>query len=149
MRVVYQRVSEASVWVDGEVVGSVGRGAMLLVGVAAGDDERDAETVAEKVSVLRVHADEAGKMNRSLLDIGGEVLVVSQFTLLGDTRKGRGPSFVKAAPPEEGLRLYQSVCAHLRARGLKVAEGVFGAHMQVRLVNDGPVTLLLDTRATD
>ncbi len=149
MRVVYQRVSEASVWVDGEVVGSVGRGAMLLVGVAAGDDERDAETVAEKVSVLRVHADEAGKMNRSLLDIGGEVLVVSQFTLLGDTRKGRRPSFVKAAPPEEGLRLYQSVCAHLRARGLKVAEGVFGAHMQVRLVNDGPVTLLLDTRATD
>jgi D-tyrosyl-tRNA(Tyr) deacylase len=145
MRAVVQRVSRAEVRVEGRATGAVGRGFLVLLGVAQGDDEGAAEALADKVAALRIFEDEGGKMNRALAEVGGGVLVVSQFTLLGDTRKGNRPSFGAAAPPEVAERLYQRFCALLREKGLPVATGVFRAHMEVELVNDGPVTLLLDT----
>jgi len=146
MRAVVQRVSRAQVRVDGAVSGEVGRGLVVLLGVARGDGADDARSLAEKVALLRVFEDAAGKMNLSVLDVGGAALVVSQFTLLGDGRKGNRPSFIEAAPPEEADALYQAFCQHLRGRGLAVATGVFRAHMEVELVNDGPVTILLDSK---
>ena len=147
MRAVIQRVSRASVTVGGAVVGSVGKGFLLLLGVTHGDDEADAAWLAEKVAHLRLFEDDEGKLNRSLLDEGGEVLVVSQFTLYGDCRKGRRPSFVAAAEPEKARKLYEDFVGRLRAQGPSVATGVFQAHMNVELVNDGPVTLVVDTPA--
>lgn len=145
MRAVVQRVSRAEVRVDGAVVGSIGRGLLVLLGVAQGDGESEARFLADKVARLRVFEDEAGKMNRSVADAGGGVLVVSQFTLLGDARKGNRPSFTAAAPPEVANALYERFCALLGERGLLVARGVFRARMDVELVNDGPVTILLDS----
>jgi D-tyrosyl-tRNA(Tyr) deacylase len=146
MRSVVQRVARGAVRVDRQVVGEIGHGLLVLLGVAAGDTETDARWTADKLAQLRIFEDEAGKMNRSVQDVGGGVLLVSQFTLLGDARKGNRPSFVGAAPPEEANALYESVAALLRARGLPVAQGVFRAHMEVESVNDGPVTLILDSR---
>jgi D-aminoacyl-tRNA deacylase len=146
MRSVVQRVARGAVRVDGVVVGEVGRGLLVLLGVAAGDGDADARWMADKLAQLRIFEDEAGKMNRSVADVGGAVLLVSQFTLLGDARKGNRPSFVAAAPPEEANALYEKVGSLLRARSLPVAQGVFRAHMEVESVNDGPVTLLLDSR---
>lgn len=145
MRVVLQRVSRAEVRVGGDVVGSVGRGHVLLVGFTAGDGAEEIEWMADKIVGLRVFPDDDGKMNRSLEDIGGELLVVSQFTLYGDVRKGRRPSFVDAARPEVAIPLYERFVEMLRGRGVRRVEtGEFGAAMEVDLVNDGPVTLVLD-----
>ncbi len=141
-----QRVNMAAVTVDGKVVGRIGCGLMVLLGVARDDTIEDALYLAEKSAGLRIFEDAEGKMNRSVADIGGAVLVVSQFTLLGDCRKGRRPGFSDAAPPGQADALYQSYVAALRERDLTVATGVFQADMQVELVNDGPVTLLLDSR---
>ncbi len=146
MRAVLQRVSEARVEVAGQEVGRIGRGLLVLLGVGAGDAMPDVRYLAEKTAGLRVFEDADGKMNRSLADSGGAVLVVSQFTLYGDCRKGRRPSFTPAAPPELAKSLYEDFVAHLRSLGLAVATGIFQADMQVHLVNDGPVTLLLDSR---
>jgi D-aminoacyl-tRNA deacylase len=146
VRAVVQRVSEASVLVDGAVTGSVGRGLCVLVGVGQNDSEEDARWLADKVADLRIFEDEQGKMNRSVLDMGGGVLAVSQFTLFGDARKGTRPGFTDAARPETAQPLYAKFCDALRARGLEVGEGVFRATMQVRIVNEGPVTLLLDSK---
>jgi D-tyrosyl-tRNA(Tyr) deacylase len=146
MRAVVQRVSRGAVRVDGAATGEVGRGLVVLLGVAAGDGDEDARWMADKVAQLRIFEDAEGKMNRSVEDVGGGVLVVSQFTLLGDARKGNRPSFVEAAPPEAANALYEKVCGRLRERGLPVGTGVFRAHMDVELVNDGPVTILLDSR---
>ena len=145
MRIVLQRVSEASVTVGGEVVSRIGPGLLLLVGVAVGDGEAQADWLAEKVVGLRIFGDGEGKMNLSVRDVGGEVLAVSQFTLLADTRKGKRPSFVRAAPPEEAEPLFDYFCERLRAAGVGPVEtGVFGAMMSVALVNDGPVTIVLE-----
>lgn len=145
MRVVLQRVREASVRIDGEVVGRIGRGQLLLTGIGRDDDEETVEWMAEKVVGLRIFADEEGKMNRSLHEVEGQLLVVSQFTLYGDASKGRRPSFVAAAGPERAEPLYEAFLAALEERApAKVASGEFGAMMEVDLVNDGPVTLLLD-----
>ncbi len=145
MRIVLQRVKEASVTVAGDKVSNIDRGLLLLVGVANGDGEPEADWLAEKVAGLRIMADEAGKMNRSVRDIGGAVLAVSQFTLLADTRKGKRPSFVGAAPPDEAARLFDYFCGRLRAAGGgRVQTGRFGAMMDVSLVNDGPVTIVLE-----
>lgn len=141
-----QRVSAAEVVVDGRPVGAIGRGLLVLVGVEKGDGPADAAWVAAKVRDLRCFPDEQDRMNRSVAEIGGGVLVVSQFTLCGDTRKGRRPSFDAAAPPEEARRLYEEVVRQLRADGLRVETGEFQATMAVSLVNDGPVTLLVDSR---
>jgi len=146
VRAVVQRVSEASVRVDGTLVGQIRRGLVVLLGVGVGDAASDAELLAEKVVNLRVFPDDAGQMNRSVLEVGGGLLVVSQFTLYGDARKGRRPSYVDAAPPEEAKRLYEHFVARVRPSGLDVATGVFRATMDVALVNEGPVTLLLDSR---
>ena len=146
VRGVVQRVSEASVRVDGEVVGTIGPGLVVLLGVGQGDAEADADYLADKVLNLRVFPDGAGQMNRSVLDVVGGLLVVSQFTLLGDVRKGRRPSYSDAAPPEEANRLYEHFVSRLRPSGLPVATGVFRATMDVALVNQGPVTILLDSR---
>ena len=146
MRAVVQRVSEASVRVDGAVGAAIGRGLLVLLGVGTGDSEDDADFLAEKVLNLRVFADEQGQMNRSLLDVRGGLLVVSQFTLYGDARRGRRPSYTDAAPPEEANRLYERFVSRVRPSGLEVATGVFRAMMDVALVNEGPVTLLLDSR---
>jgi len=146
MRAVLQRVSRASVTVNEEVVGAVGQGIMVLLGVAQGDTDQDALFLARKTAELRMFEDDQGKMNRSVEEIGGSVLVVSQFTLLADCRKGRRPGFSAAAPPDEANRLYEVFVAALRERGLVVATGVFQAEMQVALVNNGPVTFLLDTQ---
>lgn len=145
MRVLIQRVSEAAVRVDGQVVGEIGPGLLLLVGVQDGDTEAEASFLANKVANLRIFEDEAGKMNRSALDLGLSALVVSQFTLYADTRKGRRPSFIRAAAPEVASPLVEYLAQELRGLGLTVATGEFGAHMQVSLVNDGPVTIWLDT----
>ena len=140
MRAVIQRVERASVSVEGEIRGQIGAGFLVLIGVEEGDGDADFRYIAEKVPNLRVFEDEQGKMNRSLLDVGGELLAVSQFTLLGDARGGRRPSFITADP------MYERLVADWRARGIRVETGVFGAHMKVSLVNDGPVTILLDSR---
>jgi D-tyrosyl-tRNA(Tyr) deacylase len=145
VRAVVQRVSSASVEVDSQTVASIGAGLLVLLGVARGDGEREAQWLADKIAGLRVFEDQAGKMNLSVQEVGGAALVVSQFTLLGDCRRGRRPSFTDAAPPEEAERLYQVFAARLRETGLRTETGVFQAHMQVPLVNDGPVTLMLDT----
>ena len=148
MRAVVQRVSRGEVRVDGGVVGAVGRGFVVLLGVARGDAEADALALADKVAALRVFEDAAGKMNLALAEVGGGLLVISQFTLLGDARKGNRPSFIDAAGPEQGNTLYLAFCEALRGKGLPVATGIFRATMAVELVNDGPVTILLDsTRA--
>jgi D-aminoacyl-tRNA deacylase len=146
MRAVVQRVSRAAVRVDGSVTGEIGPGLLVLLGVARGDTETDAVQLAERVANLRVFPDEAGQMNLSVRDTGGALLVVSQFTLLGDCRRGRRPSYVEAAPPEEAVRLYERFVALARQGRLRVEEGVFRAMMDVELVNQGPVTLLLDSR---
>jgi len=143
---VVQRVSEASVRVGEEVVGAIGRGLLVLLGVEDSDTDRDAQYIAEKVVGLRIFNDDAGKFNRSLEEVEGSVLVISQFTLHGDCRKGRRPSFIQAARPETAVPLYEAVVRGIRERGFTVATGEFGAHMMVHLVNDGPVTLLLDSR---
>ena len=145
MRAVVQRVSEASVAVDGQMVGSIGRGLMVLVGCGEGDGSEEARALADKLANLRVFEDVEGKMNLSVLEIGGEVLVVPNFTLYGDCRKGRRPSFTGACVPESAARLVDEVAEALAGAGLTVARGEFGAHMQVSLTNDGPVTLLLAT----
>ncbi|HNA26057.1 MAG TPA: D-aminoacyl-tRNA deacylase [Nitrospira sp.] len=146
MKAVIQRVTRASVEVDGRIVGRIGAGLLVLLGVAKGDEERDLLYLVEKLHTLRIFADDQGKMNRSLVEVGGEVLLVSQFTLLGDTTKGRRPGFDRAAAPDEARIWYEEAVTRLRAVGVKVETGVFGAHMQVELLNDGPVTFLLDSR---
>ena len=145
MKALVQRVSEARVTVGDRVVGSIGRGLLVLLGVEHGDGEGEAELLARKIAHLRIFEDQAGKMNRSVLDIGGGVLAVSQFTLCADVRKGNRPSFIGAAPPELANPLYARVCEHVAALGVPVARGEFAAHMAVRLINDGPVTIWLDT----
>ena len=144
MRVVLQRVSRASVSIDGRTVGAIGRGFCLLVGLTHGDTDATVDWMAEKVAGLRLFTDAEGKMNLGLDEVGGALLVVSQFTLYGDTAKGRRPSFIDAARPEVAIPLYERFLAALRARGLTVAAGEFGADMQVAIHNDGPVTLILD-----
>ena len=144
MRAVLQRVREASVSVDGEVVGACGCGLAILLGVAEEDDEAAAERLAGKVARLRIFENESGRFDRSLLDVAGEALVVSQFTLIADTRKGNRPSFTDAAHPDVAEPLYERFCSALEAEGVRTARGVFGARMEVSLVNDGPVTIVLD-----
>ena len=146
VRAVVQRVSRAEVRVDGRATGSIGRGLAVLLGVAREDGEDDARLLADKIAALRVFEDAAGKMNLALAEVAGGVLVVSQFTLLGDARKGNRPSFVEAAAPQAANALYERFCALVREKGLPVATGVFRATMEVELVNDGPVTILLDSR---
>ncbi|MBU6434000.1 MAG: D-tyrosyl-tRNA(Tyr) deacylase [Nitrospirae bacterium] len=146
MKAVLQRVTRASVEVDGHAVGRIDAGLLVLLGVAKGDGESDGRYLVEKIRTLRIFSDEQGKMNRSLADIGGSVLLVSQFTLLGRTTNGRRPSFDEAAPPDEAKRLYEAVATELRAQKIPVETGVFAAHMQVELLNDGPVTFVLDSR---
>ena len=141
-----QRVNGASVSIAGEVVGRIGRGLVILVGVASGDTEKDAQYLAQKSASLRIFPDEAGRFNLSALDIKGELLAVSQFTLLADTKKGRRPSFVEAAPPAQAEELFERFVEESRASGLKVETGRFQQYMQVEIHNDGPVTILLDSR---
>jgi D-tyrosyl-tRNA(Tyr) deacylase len=145
MRAVVQRVSRASVTVDGAVTGSIAGGLVVLLGVAKGDTERDAAYLVEKILGLRIFPDEAGKMNRSVMDAGGALLVVSQFTLYGDCRKGKRPSFDQAAPAREAEALYDYFVDAARRRGVRVETGVFQAHMDVELVNHGPVTLIVES----
>jgi D-tyrosyl-tRNA(Tyr) deacylase len=148
MRLLLQRATGAQVRVDHKVVGSIGPGLVALVGIGHGDDEATVETLAGKTVDLRIFRDEEGKTNLSLADVGGEVLAISQFTLYADTRKGRRPSFLDAAPPEMGERLYEVYCKAVEARGVRVARGIFGAEMEVELVNDGPMTIWLDSATT-
>jgi D-tyrosyl-tRNA(Tyr) deacylase len=145
LKVVVQRVSRASVSVGGQVIGAINQGLAVLVGVRSGDSEADAAYLAEKIANLRILPDNDGKFNLSVLDTGGEVLVVSQFTLLADTRKGRRPSFTDAAAPEEAERLIETFVQHIRATGLKVATGQFQEYMLVEIHNDGPVTIIIDS----
>ena len=144
MRAVVQRVSSAKVSVDGETTGEIGRGLCVLLAASRTDGEAEAEWMAEKITGLRIFEDDRGKMNLSLADVGGAVLAVSQFTLYGDCRKGRRPSFIAAGEPEEANRLYEAFKKAVAARGIKVESGVFQAHMLVEIANDGPVTLILD-----
>jgi D-tyrosyl-tRNA(Tyr) deacylase len=146
MRAVVQRVSRSSVRVEGRTLGAIERGLCLLVGVEQGDGEADAAALADKVTGLRIFPDAEGKMNLDVREVAGRVLAISQFTLLGDARQGRRPSFARAMEPELANRLFEAFCAAVEARGVGVARGRFGAHMDVELVNDGPVTILLDTR---
>ena len=146
MKALLQRVVRASVSVAGEVVGEIGRGLVVFVGVASGDTEKDVQYLAQKTASLRIFADDEGRFNLSALDIKGELLVVSQFTLLADTKKGRRPSFTKAATPAQAEELFESFINQIRATGLKVATGRFQQYMQVEIHNDGPVTILLDSR---
>ena len=148
MKAVIQRVTRASVQVEGNTVGQIESGLLVLLGVAKGDVELDGRCLVEKIRTLRIFSDEQGKMNRSLADLGGSVLLISQFTLLGRTANGRRPSFDGAAPQDEAKRLYEQVVAGLRDQGTHVETGVFAAHMQVELLNDGPVTFVLDSRGT-
>jgi D-aminoacyl-tRNA deacylase len=144
MRAVCQRVSQARVLVDGSIVGEVGTGLVVLLGVERGDAEADVKRVAGKVARLRIFEGETGHFDLSLLDKGGSALVVSQFTLIADTRKGNRPSFTRAAPPEEAIPIYERFCEALAGEGVPVERGIFGARMAVELVNDGPVTIVLD-----
>jgi D-aminoacyl-tRNA deacylase len=146
MRLVIQRSKEAKVTVDGEVTGAIASGFVILVGVTHEDSEEDAAFLAEKAANLRVFEDVAGKMNLSLLEVGGEILSVSQFTLYGDCRKGRRPNFMDAAKPDHALKIYEAFNRFLRDKGIKVETGVFGAMMDVQLSNDGPVTLIIDSK---
>jgi D-tyrosyl-tRNA(Tyr) deacylase len=146
MRAVVQRVQEASVTVDGETVAAIGPGLLAYLGVANDDDERDAVWIAEKIGTLRIFQDQAEKMALSVLDTGGSALLISQFTLLGDVRKGRRPSFDKAADPDRALELYEQTCERLRQKGLRVETGRFRARMKVKATVDGPVTILVDSR---
>jgi len=146
VKALLQRVTEASVSVAGEVVGRIGQGLVVFVGVADGDTEKDAQYLAQKTVNLRIFADKAGKFNLSALDIKGELLLVSQFTLLADTKKGRRPSFIQAAPPAQAEELFEQFVEQARASGLKVETGRFQQYMQVEIHNDGPVTILLDSR---
>lgn len=146
MKIVVQRSKEAKVTVDGNIVGKIAKGFVLLVGVTHGDTEEDARYLADKIAHLRVFEDENEKMNHSLLDVGGEILSVSQFTLYGDCRKGRRPNFMEAAKPEHAERIYEAFNTFLREKGLTVETGQFGAMMDVELTNDGPVTLILESK---
>lgn len=146
MRAVVQRVTQASVSVDGELLASIGKGFVVLLGVEAEDSEADVRYMADKIYKLRIFEDAQGKMNLALADVGGEVLMISQFTLLGDARGQNRPGFTRAMEPEGANRLYEACCERLSAHGVRVGRGRFRAHMQVALVNDGPVTLLLDSR---
>lgn len=146
MKAVIQRVTSASVEVEGKIVGEIRSGLVVLLGVAKGDGESDGRYLVEKIRTLRIFSDEYGKMNRSLVDVGGSVLLMSQFTLLGRTANGRRPSFDEAAPPDEAKRLYERIATDLRTQGTAVETGVFAAHMKVALLNDGPVTFMLDSR---
>ncbi|MDQ3962860.1 MAG: D-aminoacyl-tRNA deacylase [Actinomycetota bacterium] len=148
MRAVVQRSGRASVAIDGNVVGQIDRGVVVLVGVAPEDGAAQARWLADKVANLRIFMDDEGKMNRSLLEAGGQALVVSQFTLYGDARKGRRPSFIRAADGPEATAIYEQVVAELRGLGIEVATGEFGAMMDVALINEGPVTILLDSDKT-
>ena len=145
MRLLLQRVTRAEVRVEQKLVASIGPGLVILVGVGHRDTEADAVALASRAVDLRIFRDEEGRTNRSLMDVSGEVLAISQFTLFADTRKGRRPSFLDAAPPEVGDALYQRLCEAVEARGVKVGRGIFGAEMQVELVNDGPMTIWLDS----
>jgi len=145
MRAVIQRVSRAQVRVSGEICGEIGPGLLVLLGVGQGDSRGEADSLLDKIVNLRIFEDREGKMNLSHLEMGGELMIISQFTLYADCRKGRRPSFTDAAPPGEAQKLYDYFVAAARARGLKVATGVFQAHMEVELVNSGPVTILLDS----
>ncbi len=146
MRAVVQRVTDAKVTVENIVTGAIEKGLMVLLGVEDGDCEKDADYIADKIAGLRIFDDEEGVMNLSALDIGGEILSVSQFTLLADARKGKRPSYIKAARPEEAKRLYEYFNKHLEEKGLKVEKGIFQAEMLVEIHNDGPVTILLDSK---
>lgn len=146
MRAVIQRVARAELSVNGEQIAAIGKGYVVLLGVTHDDNENDARYIADKITSLRLFEDEAGKINLGITNVGGEVLIVSQFTLYADCRKGRRPSFTDAAPPAVADRLYQRVVELLRETGLSVQTGIFGAHMLVALVNDGPLTILLDSR---
>ena len=146
MRAVVQRVTEASVTVEGKTIGSISTGLLVLLGVEQGDTEKDGAYLAEELAGLRIFEDSNDKMNLSVQQAGGSILLVSQFTLLGDVRHGRRPSFTKAAPPKEADALYEDLAEKLRCKGIPVATGQFQAHMEVALVNDGPVTILLDSR---
>ena len=148
MRAVVQRVCRARVTVDARVAGEIQSGVLVMLGVGREDSSESAQYLADKIANLRIFADDAGKMNRSLLDKGGSALVVSQFTLYGDTRGGRRPSYIQAAPPEDANRLYEEFVRCLRSLGIRVETGVFQAHMKVELVNDGPLTILLDSEKT-
>ncbi|MDY2932869.1 MAG: D-aminoacyl-tRNA deacylase [Anaerovoracaceae bacterium] len=148
MRAVVQRVTESSVTVDGQITGATDEGLVVLIGVEEGDTDKDAGYIADKVSGLRIFEDENEKMNLSVKDVGGSILAISQFTLLGDVRKGKRPSFITAEDPEIANRLYQQVCENIRNQGIKVETGIFQAHMLVKINNNGPVTILLDSRKT-
>ena len=145
MRIVIQRVSEASVVVDGKVVGAIGKGFMLLIGVAKGDTADEAVALAEKISKMRIFEDENEKMNLSILDVGGSVLAISQFTLCAECRRGNRPDFFNAAPPAEANELYELFISEMRNKGIVTEKGIFGADMKVSLINDGPVTIVLDS----
>lgn len=147
MRVVVQRSKEASVTVAGEIKGQINKGLVLLVGVTHDDKEEDAAYLADKIANLRIFEDENEKMNLSLLDVGGEILSVSQFTLYGDCRKGRRPSFIEAARPDYAIQIYEAFNKMLTEKGIHVETGVFGAMMEVQLINDGPVTLIVESKA--
>jgi D-tyrosyl-tRNA(Tyr) deacylase len=146
MRAIIQRVSEARVGIDGEIVGEIGRGFLVLLGVAKTDTIEQARWLADKIVSLRVFNDNDGKMNRDVAEIGGAILIVSQFTLYGDCSKGRRPSFIDAAPPETAIPLYEAFINAIKAHGIATATGRFGAMMQVELINDGPVTLILESK---
>jgi D-tyrosyl-tRNA(Tyr) deacylase len=146
MRAVIQRVKESSVTVKNEIIGKIGRGLLVLLGVANEDKADDAEYLADKIANLRIFEDDKGKMNRSLLETGGEMIVVSQFTLLGDCRKGRRPSFMNAADPEKANELYEHFVKEVRQKGVSVKTGRFRAMMEVSLINDGPVTIILENK---
>lgn len=146
MKAVVQRVTKGSVSVNGKTIGEIGRGLVILLGVRHGDSAADARYLAEKCANLRIFSDSEGKFNRSCLEVGGEMLVVSQFTIYGDTRKGRRPSFIESAPPAIAEPLYENFIMHLRELGLRVAKGEFGAMMNVEIHNDGPVTLIVESK---
>ncbi|WP_427339090.1 D-aminoacyl-tRNA deacylase [Caloranaerobacter sp. DY30410] len=148
MRAVVQKVAKASVSVEGTVVGSINRGLLVLLGVGQDDNEKDLDYLCDKIANLRIFEDENGKMNKSLVDIKGELLVVSQFTLYGDVRKGRRPNFMNAAEPKKAESMYLEFVNKIRKTGIKVETGKFGEHMHVELINDGPVTILLDSKKT-
>lgn len=145
MRAVIQRVNNASVSVDGEMVGSIQKGLLIFLGIGSGDTQKDLEYIADKTVGLRIFSDADDKMNLSVTDIDGEILIVSQFTLYGDCRKGRRPNFTASMPPKEAERMYEAFIDNIKNRGINVASGVFGADMQVTISNDGPVTILLDS----